>query len=483
MTLIEVGELAESPRKANVNAETVARDGRQEGTNTMSEKMKYSACEEPYAWDPSRVADERIAVPIDTVREVLTLIWKRRRFLAVAWMVALVLSIAFALIVPKNYEATMVLAPPDYNSPSLAIMGALAGGAGSGAGSALGAVSDLLGVKNPGDMYVRTLRTAKVENRIIERFDLRAAFHQKLMVKARAKLEAHSDIDTDKKSGVITVAVRDHDAFRSAAIANSFAEELDRSLMDMNVSSAQRERAFYQQRVTIAERDLNDASKALAQFSSLNATLQPDDQGKAMVDAAAALQGQLIAAQADLRGLQQIYTDQHQQIATAKARVASLNREFQKLVSEGTSASPAKVENPYPSIRRLPILGSRYAELYRNVKVKEAVYQVVVQQYEINILQEVHDLPSVQVLDPATVPERASWLKPILLSIVLFTFITGFSTAWVYAQGRWLALDVHNPYRQILTPFVSGVSALIYRSRIPGNQPAAEPAARPSTSS
>ena len=50
--------------------------------------------------------------------------------------------------------------------------------------------------------------------------------------------------------------------------------------------------------------ELESATKDLSEFSSRNATLDPQDQGKAMLDAAAILQGQLIAAKSELSGLQ-----------------------------------------------------------------------------------------------------------------------------------------------------------------------------------
>ena len=117
--------------------------------------------------------DERITLPMDRLRTVLLALWNRRRLLIGGWLLALLLAVAFVLIVPKNYEATMVIAPPDYNSPSLAMMSALGSGAEAGAEQVLvlgAGAPDLLGVKNPGDMYVRAMLTVKVEDRIIDLF-------------------------------------------------------------------------------------------------------------------------------------------------------------------------------------------------------------------------------------------------------------------------------------------------------------------------
>jgi len=45
-----------------------------------------------------------------------------------------------------------------------------------------------------------------------------------------------------------------------------------------------------------------------------------------MVEAAATLQGQLIAAQAELSGLQQIYTNNNVRVRSVQARVDELQR-------------------------------------------------------------------------------------------------------------------------------------------------------------
>ena len=71
---------------------------------------------------------------------------------------------------------------------------------------------------------------------------------------------------------------------------------------------AHREREFLEERLKVAKRDLDNASNELAQFSSKNSTLDIQQEGRAMLEAAANLAGQLIAAQSQLEGLRQIYT-------------------------------------------------------------------------------------------------------------------------------------------------------------------------------
>src|SRR6185312_14547545 len=121
--------------------------------------------------------------------------------------------------------------------------------------------------------------------------------------------------------------------------------------------------------------------------------------GKAMVDAAAALQGQLIAAQAQLSGLQQIYTDNNVRVRAAEAHVEELQKKLNELGGAGTQSDLESNNSLYPSIRKLPLLGVTYADLYRQTKIQETVYELLTQQYELAKMQEAKEIPTVKVLD------------------------------------------------------------------------------------
>ena len=60
----------------------------------------------------------------------------------------------------------------------------------------------------------------------------------------------------------------------------------------------------------------------------------------------------------------------------------------------------------FPSIRRLPLLGVTYADLYQRTKIQETVYELLTQQYELAKVQEAKEIPSVKVLDPASCQRR-----------------------------------------------------------------------------
>src|SRR5207245_8873373 len=105
----------------------------------------------------------------------------------------------------------------------------------------------------------------------------------------------------------------------------------------LSPSPAHRERVFLEDRLKVAKRDLDDASNQLAQFSSKNNTLDIQQEGKAMLDAAGTIAGEMIAAQSQLEGLRQIYTDNNARVRSLNARVAELRKQLEKLGGTATT--------------------------------------------------------------------------------------------------------------------------------------------------
>ncbi len=380
--------------------------------------------------------------PMPDMREravpMLSLLWHERRFLSRAAAVGVLLGTLLAFLLPKRFQSTAQLMPPDSQSNSgMALLAGLASRTGNGLGTFAG---DLLGMKSSGALFIGVLRSRTVEDRLVDRFELKRVYGARLEETARRTLSENTSISEDRKSGIITIAVTDRDPKRAAALAQAYVEELDRVVAQLSTSSARREREFLEERLKSVQTDLGVAEKEFSQFASKNSAIDIKEQGKAMVGAAAALEGQLIAAKSELQGLKQIYTDNNVRIRASRARVAELQSQLEKIGGKGDSN-----DSFYPSIRKLPLLGVTYADLYRRTKVEEAVYEALTQQFELAKVQEVRETPSVKVLDPPSIPEKKSF-PPRLEIIFLCTFLT-FAGAAALALGKahWEEIDAQDP--------------------------------------
>jgi capsule polysaccharide export protein KpsE/RkpR len=402
--------------------------------------------------------------PEDKKAEKLWVLWRSRGFLwGVAWK-TLLASVVLAFLVPAHYKSAVRFVPGENsgNNGGGSMMGllskAIGGSDGLSSGFGLDAAG-LLGAKTPGAFYVEVLKSRTVQDRLINRFDLRARYRKKTYLEARKKLTSFTEVEEDKKSGVITLTVIDYEPKVAAQIANAYVEELNRLAVDLNTSSAHRERQFLEQRLATAKEDLAHATAGLSQFTSKNSMVDPQNEGRAVMDAAARLQGELIASQTELKGLQEIYSDDNIRVRTLKARMAELQSQIRKLVGQNgdvvTQDSTAIGSAPYPSMHTLPSLGSHYADLYREARIQEAVYAFVTQQFEMAKIQEAKELPIVRVMDAGVAPEKRS--SPIR-SLIVVGCVSGalvLACFWVLGKYRWEQMPVDDPYR-LLAADVAG---------------------------
>jgi capsule polysaccharide export protein KpsE/RkpR len=387
-------------------------------------------------------------------------LWESRKVLLKFGAWGAVLTAVIAILIPSQYESITRLMPPD--SPQGQGMAMLASVVGRMSGSlgGLGSIgSELLGVKNSGDLFVAVLFSRTVQDDLINKFDLRRIYGVKRWIDARKQLTQRTEVAIERKSGVLTICVTDHDPKRANAMAQEYVAQLNNVVNQLNTSAAHRERVFLQERIAQVKDELESAEKEFSQFASSNATIDIKEQGKAMVEAAAALEGELIATETELQGLRQIYTDYNVRVRTAQARIKELNRQIQKLGGKPgfAAAGDAKDGDLYPSIRKLPLLGVTYADLYRKTKVEETVFEILTQQYELAKVQEAKEIPSAKVLDPPDVPEKKVFPPRTIMTIVGTFFAVVLGAFWVLGKDNWEKTDPEDPGKVLVLNMVRSV--------------------------
>lgn len=399
----------------------------------------------PVRESPTLIAD----LPASGGLATMELIWDRRRLLYRVALRALLISTVVAFLIPRKFESSVSIMPPrDSMGDNGLMLAALAGKASPGLGAMAG---NILGTKSTGALFVDLLRSRTVQDHVVDRFNLQHVYWTRYKQDARKILGARTDVAEDRKSGVISITVTDGDPQRARDVAQGYVEELDRLVSQVSTSSARRERMFIEQRLATVKADLEDAEKQFSAFASKNTALDIKEQTRAMVESAAVLQGQMMAAQSELQSLAQIYTSNNVRVRALQARVDELKRQLQQLGGTDSSLLSDAISSTelYPSIRKLPLLGVQWADLYRRMKVQETVYDLLTQQYELARIQEAKEIPTVNVIDPANVPEKKSFPPRLLIILTLTTFSVAIAAICVIASARWREVDPRDPRKRL----------------------------------
>ena len=417
--------------------------------------------------------------PIWAIRAML--LWKHRRKLARVTVISLLVSLAIAFSIPKEYKSTTSIMPPEQGGSTAMLLSALTGHAG-GLGALGGLASGLLGAHTSTALFTSMLESGTVRGHIIDRFDLQHVYHKRYRIDTAKHLARCTKITEDKKSGVLTIAVEDKDRVRARDMAQAYLDELNKLVMQTNTSTAHLERVFVEHRLHQVQGDLENAELQLSQFSSKSSAIDIKEQTRAMVDAGARVQAELLVEQSGLESLRQIYGDGNVRVRETQARIASLQGELSKMTGSSAPLTAEAIHDDntnsvggddkgelYPPLRQLPRLAVPYTDLYRRVKVQETVFELLTQQYEMARIDEAKDIPVVSVIDPPGIPEKKSF-PPHLLITLLLTFLSFASaSALILMRDHWEKVDPSDPRKMLAAEVMP-----VLRRRIRLTRPAQE---------
>ncbi len=151
--------------------------------------------------------------------------------------------------------------------------------------------------------------------------------------------------------------------------------------------------------------------------------------------------------------MRQIYGDGNVRVRETEARIASLQHDLEKMTGSSAPLVPGAVGGGgaksdaedkgelYPPLRQLPRLAVPYADLYRQVRVQETVYELLTQQYEMARVEEAKDVPVVSVIDSPGIPEKKSFPPRLLLTLALTFFVFAATAALILIRDYWSKID------------------------------------------
>jgi uncharacterized protein involved in exopolysaccharide biosynthesis len=410
----------------------------------------------PVIFAPDESAESERTVPVKQVNWVIhaALLWQQRRLLARVTAISLLLGLGFAFTIPKRYESSTRIMPPDQQGSSALLLAALASRSG-GLGSLGSLAGGLVSGHTTTALFVDLLRSGTVSSHLIDRFQLQQIYHKRYRIDTAKQLARRTVVNDDKKSGVISIEVWDTDPTRARDLAQGYLDELNKLVTQTSTSAAHQERIFIERRLASVEADLEHAQQNLSEFSSRNSTIDIGAQTRAMVDAGARVQAEVLVEQSSLDALRQVYGDSNVRVHETEARIATLQRELAKMsgssaplsaeVLSGSNGGDGDKNELYPPLRQLPRLAVPYADLYRRVKVQDAVYELLTQQYEMARIDEAKDVPVVSVIDPPGIPEKKSFPPRLLLALALAAISFIATAAFLLMRDRWAKVDSCDP--------------------------------------
>ena len=353
---------------------------------------------------------------------------------AIPFITTLVAVVVSLMMTPIFTAKTVVMPPQQQQSgaaAALASLGGLAGLAGAAGG-----------IKSPDEMYVAFLGSEGMQNRIIAELKLQERYEAKTLTDTRLALKTQVRFASDKKSGLLSIEADDKDPAFAAELANRHVVELRAMLGRLAVTEAQQRRQFYEQQIQQTQDKLalaEVAFRAAKEKSGMQVTSVLAETG---VRASAELRGQIAAREVQLQAMSRFATAQNPDTQRIASELSALRAQLNK-AEQGSGESKAAASP----------LHQEAVKSYRDVKVQEAMLEVLIRQYELARVDEAKEGPLIQQVDVAMPAERKS--KPKRAQIVLVAAFAGLFLGVLVAfvrralkkaqsdpasAGQWLAL-------------------------------------------
>jgi len=365
-------------------------------------------------------------------------------------------TLVVSFLLPKIYESTATLLPQLESNNGVGLGALFASGAASSAAQSLG-ISLPGSPATPTDVFTAMLKSRIMADDIIRRFNLMEHYETKTMHDARGSLEGATRIVVTKEK-VIKVAVEDRDPQLASDIANFYVSNLDRLNQTLSVSKARENRKFIEQRVAETQTALVKVEDALKEFQTQNRTVAIEAQSKAMIEATAMIQAQIMAQEVQLRVMGSYLSSNNPEIARVQSSISELRKQLQIMETGKSGKERLPGDRLRPAITSVPTLALEYGRLARDLKVQETLYALLISQYEQAKLTEARDTPTVQVLDPAIPAERKSRPK-ILLNVLIAGILSLFvGLFWAFVRG---AMDRRKAAFSPLPPLSSAEDSLL----------------------
>ncbi len=355
--------------------------------------------------------------------ELLVIIIKYRWMIIGFTLLASILTVIYSLKLPNIYKATAKIFPPAKESSSLnALASQLPGGMASIASGALG-------IKDPSELYIGMLRSHAINDKIIEKFDLMKVYEATHINEVRGIVEGNSSFEADKKSGIISISVEDESPERAAGIANEYVNLLRGLNNKINLTSAQKERIFLEQRLKIAKDELVTAQENFKKFQQENKAIDIYVQGKSVMEAGASLQGLIIESEVELKSLQTLLSPDSARIRALKEKIKELKKQLKGIEGNNNillSDSDNISSKFYTPISDIPAISVKYADLFREVKIQETLFEILIKQYELAKINEARESSNIQVLDLAEVPGKNEIIRPKRRRMIMIVSFSAF---------------------------------------------------------
>lgn len=364
-----------------------------------------------------------------------------RRMILTCFFIVTLVTAGISLILPEAYRAYARVYPPQDT------------GGGLGGLSALSQelplnLMGLGGEAVSATEFVPVIESESVRLSVARRFDLASRYGASHESELLDMISNRLQVDLSREQ-FLSISYEADTPELAAELTNAFVEELKNALQQRNRNTTRAYLAYLKERLKEAEQDMLTAERRYRDFQNEHMVLDVETQAKTQLETASPLIGSLaeLIVKRDVQS--KLMTSDNPELKKLDTEIQTTREVLNDLLmgqfpdslrNRGSGDHLPEIFKPF---RQLPELGLTALPLIRDIKIQNAIYQFIKQEYEKTRFEDEKGTHIVTVLDYARPPDTRSYPRRSLIVAIAggLSLILSCLFAFVFEALRNLTPD------------------------------------------
>jgi len=343
--------------------------------------------------------------------DMLIVLAQKKKILIIVTLIMSIISVVYVLLAQQYWISVASIKPNSSNNQTMSLSGSL-----------LGLGSSLLGnsLTESSAEVITVMNSRRFSEKVIEEFDL---YHymglkgkEPLKDKETALTILREQImryNVNPETGVITIGAETKDRELSRKIVNYFIAEIESFNQTQRNTKGKQRRLFLEKRINEIEAEMENVKLALKSFSDSTNTVSLSDQSTGIINTYINLIATKMNLDVEYSSMLGMYDSSDVRLEMTKRKIDDLTQKIESMESSSTEKYLLNIDD-------ISSITLDYTTITARMELLTELYKFLYPQYEAARLEELKDLPTIDIIDDANLPGFRS--KPLRAQFCILVF-------------------------------------------------------------
>lgn len=329
------------------------------------------------------------------ILDILLILAKHKKFIIITVLIVSIAAVIYSFLATEYWVSTATILPYQEKNSNISLASSFVGGLGA---------SLLSDGRTESIELIIIMHSRHFSEDIIKKFNLFEYFEiddtDSLIIwdKAINSLnESMIRINLNDEIGAINISVKSQNKYLSAEIANYYSEKIDVYNRETRMTKGKQNRLFIEKRIKEVKTYLDSLTNELNIFQKENNTIQLEEQMKSLIKIYSELISEKIKVEIELDYSQKNFDDNSHIIKNLINKKAIFEDKIKSFEESSLNLNPRYIL----SLDLISDLGLKLAQMNLNIDIQRKVFEFLYPQYESAKIEEMRDLPTIEIIDYA----------------------------------------------------------------------------------